>query len=98
MIKRDPAIQIMARLLTWRRLAAKYPGTEEASHAQLKIAETLERGLDRLEEALEEYRKATGRWAPEAQQAILRLTGTSMVRLSTLSAFARAPPVKVDHR
>lgn len=65
-------------IAAWRRLAAKYPGTEEASHAQLKIAETLERGLDRLEEALEEYRKVTGRWAPEAQQAILRLTGTSM--------------------
>ena len=43
------------------------------------IAETLEKKLGKLEEALEEYRKTTkGHCAAAAQQAIARLTATSM--------------------
>ena len=43
----------------WRRLVSKYPGTDPASRAQFLIADTLERKLGKLEEALEEYRKVT---------------------------------------
>ncbi len=63
----------------WRRLVSKYPGTSEASQAQFLIAETLEKKLGKLEEALEEYRKVTwGSAQRRAQQAIARLTAKTM--------------------
>ena len=65
-------------IANWRRIVSKYPETNEASLAQFSIADTLERKLGKLEEALEEYRKVT--WGPaagEAQQAIARLTATT---------------------
>ncbi len=71
----------------WRRLVSKYPGTEPASQAQFLIADTLERKLDKLEEALEEYRKVTwGRAAAQAQQAAARLTAKTMT-ISTERVF-----------
>ena len=66
-------------IANWRRIVSKYPESDEASLAQFSIADTLERKLGKLEEALEEYRKVT--WGPaalEAQRAIARLTATSM--------------------
>ena len=63
----------------WRRIVSKYPDSNEASQAQFSIAETLEKKLGKLEDALEEYRKTTkGSCAEAAQQAIARLTATSM--------------------
>ena len=63
----------------WRRIVSKYPDSEAASQAQFDIAETLEKKLGKLDNALEEYRKAThGHCAAAAQQAIARLTATSM--------------------
>ena len=50
-----------AAIASWRRLVSKYPDSHEASLAQFSIADTLERKLGKLEEALEEYRKVT--WA-----------------------------------
>ena len=71
----------------WRRLVSKYPGTEPAAQAQFLIADTLERKLDKLEEALEEYRKVTwGRAAAQAQQAAARLTAKTMT-ISTERVF-----------
>ncbi len=71
----------------WRRLVSKYPGTEPAAQAQFLIADTLERKLDKLEEALEEYRKVTwGQTAAQAQQAAARLTAKTMT-ISTERVF-----------
>jgi hypothetical protein len=63
----------------WRRIVSKYPDSEAASRAQFEIAETLEKKLGKLDDALEEYRKTThGHCAAAAHQAIARLTSTSM--------------------
>ena len=88
---RDPAILLLMNqqnvadekwdeaIAAWRRLVSKYPGTEPASQAQFLIADTLERKLGKLEEALEEYRKVTwGSAAGRAQQAAARLTAKTM--------------------
>jgi len=66
-------------IAAWRRIVSKYPDTDDASQAQYAIAKTLETKLGKLEDALEEYRKtAKGSRAADAQQAIARLTATSM--------------------
>ena len=66
-------------IANWRRVVSKYPDTDAASLAQFSIADTFERKLGKLEEALEEYRKVTsGESFGDAQQAIARLTATSM--------------------
>jgi uncharacterized protein YfaS (alpha-2-macroglobulin family)/tetratricopeptide (TPR) repeat protein/type II secretory pathway component GspD/PulD (secretin) len=63
----------------WRRVASKYPGSNEASQAQYMIAETLEKKLGKLEEAIEEYRKvASGPAQADAQRAAARLTAKTM--------------------
>ena len=71
----------------WRKLVSKYPGTGPASLAQYFIADTLERKLGKLEEALDEYRKVT--WGPaagRAMQAAARLTAKTMT-VSTERVF-----------
>ena len=68
-----------AAIAQWRRVASKYPESNEASRAQYLIAETLERKLGKLEDALEEYRKVTfGVRASDAAHAIARLTAKTM--------------------
>ncbi len=66
-------------IANWRRIVSKYPESDEASAAQLAIADTLESKLGRMEEALEEYRKVkAGSALGEALQAISRLSAASM--------------------
>ena len=63
----------------WRRVVSKYPGTEAASRAQYRVAETLEQKLGRLDEALDEYKKVTwGSAQNDARQAVARLVAKSM--------------------
>ncbi|MCH5374227.1 MAG: MG2 domain-containing protein, partial [Planctomycetes bacterium] len=84
----------------WRRLVSKYPQTAEASQAQYMIALTLEEKLDRLEEALKEYRKTTwGRYQKTAQQRIARLTAKSL-RVVTERVFRsdETPTLKLVSR
>jgi uncharacterized protein YfaS (alpha-2-macroglobulin family)/tetratricopeptide (TPR) repeat protein len=84
----------------WRKLVSKYPGTASASLAQYLIADTLERKLGKLEEALEEYRKVT--WGPvqgRAMQAAARLTAKTMT-VSTERVFRsdETPKLKLVSR
>ena len=84
----------------WRKLVSKYPGTGPASQAQYLIAETLERKLGKLEEALEEYRKVTwGPAQPRAMQAAARLTAKTMT-VSTERIFRsdETPKLKLVSR
>jgi TolA-binding protein len=62
-------------ITAWRRLAAKHPNSPEASQAKALIAQTLEE-MNRLDEALEEYRK--NKSDSSAAQAIARLTRPAM--------------------
>jgi len=63
----------------WRRVVSKFPKTDEASHAQYRIARVMEERLDKLEEALEEYRKVTsGSHEGHAQEAVSRLESKAM--------------------
>jgi alpha-2-macroglobulin len=87
-------------IAAWRRIISKYPDANEASLAQLYIAETLETKLNKLEEALEEYRKITrGPGAGPAQHAVARLTATSMT-ISTERVFRsdETPKLKLVSR
>jgi hypothetical protein len=92
-----------AAIAGWRQLLAKYPSTPEASHAQLRIARTLEEDLGKLEESLEAYRKAAG-GAPsntqqQAQQAVARLTGTTLeVTTERVFRSAETPRLKLVTR
>ncbi len=84
----------------WRKLVSKYPGSGPASLAQYLIADTLERKLGKLEEALEEYRKLT--WGPaqgRAMQAAARLTAKTMT-ISTERVFRsdETPKIKLLSR
>jgi tetratricopeptide (TPR) repeat protein len=63
----------------WRRLVSKYPGTNEASQGQFMIARTTETKLDKLEDALKEYRKVNwGSFAAAAGNAAKRLTSKTL--------------------
>ena len=89
-----------AAIAEWRRLVSKYPRTEPASLAQYSIADTLERKLGKLEEALEEYRKVTwGSHAGQARQAIARLTAKAMtVASERVFRSDEAPKLKLTSR
>ncbi|MCO6453957.1 MAG: tetratricopeptide repeat protein [Pirellulaceae bacterium] len=84
----------------WRRLVSKYPGTEEASHAQFLIAVTLEEKLGQLEEALKEFRKLNwGSRAPHAQARIARLTARSLsVATPRIFRSGQTPQLKLVTR
>ena len=58
----------------WGRLVAKYPDSPQASLAALRIGTTLEESLDRRQEAIEAYRKVSGKHEQDAKQRIARLT------------------------
>ncbi len=84
----------------WRRLASKYPGTNEASQGQYLIAATLEGRLGKLEQALEEYKKVTfGSHQSHAQVAIGRLT-SKQLSIATERVFRsnETPRIKLTSR
>ncbi|MCA9137512.1 MAG: tetratricopeptide repeat protein [Planctomycetales bacterium] len=58
----------------WQRLVQKYPDSDQASVAMLRIGITLEDMLQRRKEALESYRKVKGRSESAAKKRIERLT------------------------
>ena len=63
----------------WRRVVSKYPGHDVSSHAQYRVAETLEKDLKQPEEALKEYKLVTwGSAQPLAQSRIAWLTSKGM--------------------
>ncbi|HUY89785.1 MAG TPA: tetratricopeptide repeat protein [Pirellulales bacterium] len=84
----------------WRRLAAKYPNTNESSQAQFMIAATLEEKLGKLPEALKEFRKvAWGNYAGQAQARVARLTAKSLA-IATERVFRtnETPKIKLTSR
>jgi hypothetical protein len=68
-----------------RRLTSKYPGTEQASRGQLRIAELLE-AQGRLAEALEAYQKVEGAWAGQAAAKASALQQPSL-EVQTMRSF-----------
>ena len=63
----------------WRRIARRYPGSEEASRALHSIGTTLETLLDDLEGAVEAYRACTfGGWSGSAAQRRAAMTNPSV--------------------
>ncbi len=68
-----------AAIAQWRRVVSKFPETEEASHAQYKIAVVTEEKLHMFADALEEYRKVTwGSYVQQARESESRLTSKTM--------------------
>ena len=87
-------------IAAWRRLVAKYPKTDESSRAQYWIALTLEEKLDKLEEALAEYKKVTwGNCVGVAKKRLARLTAKSLV-IATERVFRanETPKIKCTTR
>ncbi|MCH8829238.1 MAG: tetratricopeptide repeat protein [Planctomycetes bacterium] len=58
----------------WKRLLSKYPGTNDASHGAYMIGVTREDRLGQLADALDAYKKVTGRYAAVARKRIANLT------------------------
>jgi len=88
-----------AAVREWRKLVSKYPSSAEASQAHLEIAETLDRKLQRSEEALKEYEKVQGPKYSEARQRAREMREKSLTVI-TERAFTTAdkPRIKVRSR
>jgi tetratricopeptide (TPR) repeat protein len=89
-----------AAIADWQRLVSKYSRTEPASRAQYMVAETMEKELGKLEEALEQYRKVTwGGHLSAARTAIARLEAKTMT-IETERAFRsdETPRIKLATR
>ncbi len=83
----------------WRNVVTKYPGTDVASLAQYQIAGTIESKLNRPEEALEEYKKVTGRHQSSAQGRIKTLTSKQLViRTERVFRSSQMPKIKLTSR
>ncbi len=90
----------MLPIAEWRRLVSKFPGTELAGLAQLRVAETFETRLLELETALAEYRKLD--WSQHqaaAQQRVAEMNATRLA-LRTERTFRtdEAAKIHVDVR
>ena len=71
----------------WRRIARRYPGSEEASRALYSTGTTLETLLDDLEGAVEAYRACTfGGWSSSAAQRRAAMTNPS-VQVATVQTW-----------
>ncbi|MCC9609742.1 tetratricopeptide repeat protein [Blastopirellula sp. JC732] len=74
-------------IAAWRQVVSKYPQTEEASVAQYRVAQTLAENLNRLADAMEEYKKLNwGSQAGPAQQQIALLSNKSLA-ISTVRVY-----------
>ncbi|UUO05786.1 tetratricopeptide repeat protein [Blastopirellula sp. J2-11] len=74
-------------IAAWRQVVSKYPQTEEASIAQYRVAQTLAENLNRLADAMVEYKKLTwGSHAGSAQQQIALLSNKSL-SISTMRVY-----------
>ncbi|MEX0586800.1 MAG: tetratricopeptide repeat protein, partial [Pirellulales bacterium] len=83
----------------WGRLVAKYPGTAEASYAQLLIGHVLEAKQGKLAPALEQYRKVQGQYQPAAAQRIAQLTAKTMtVASERVFRTNETPQIKLASR
>lgn len=67
-----------AAIADWKRLAQKYPNTEQSSQAEYLIGVTLEDHLGRLSDALEAYKLVSGNYQSNAQQRIANLTAKQL--------------------
>ncbi|MHB1155680.1 MAG: MG2 domain-containing protein [Phycisphaerales bacterium] len=101
---KQPADQIDAAcggaIDTWRKLAEKYPDTDEASLSLYRIADLYETKLHQLDRAIETYRRVTfGQWAGPARQRLAAMTGKHL-SLATARAFltTEQPQVTLDVR
>ncbi|MBN2531685.1 MAG: tetratricopeptide repeat protein [Spirochaetales bacterium] len=77
----DGAGEVFQKAITgFRKLVSKYPNTEEASLAQLKIGEVYEQSLKDFESALKAYRDLTwGTWYQEAQARVQKMVNKELV-------------------
>ena len=66
-------------IVDWRRVVAKYPSSNEASHASYMIGITLEDKLGKLKEALDSYKNVKGQFASKASQRTKRLTSPQLI-------------------
>jgi hypothetical protein len=89
-----------AAIADWRRLVSKYPGTDDASAAQYMIGLVLETKLEKLDEALKEYRKLN--WGAHAQVAAMRIAQliAASLTISTQRVFRsnETPKIKLVAR
>ncbi|MEW6074130.1 MAG: tetratricopeptide repeat protein [Planctomycetota bacterium] len=97
-----PAIAELHRaaIAQWRKVVAKYPGTDEASLALYRIGETHETELGELEAAIQAFRECSfGNWRPHAQARLTGMT-TPHLLLQTERTWrtAEAPRVKMQVR
>lgn len=89
-----------AAIAAWRRVVAKYPQSPEASEAQYQLALVLEQRLDRLPEALAEFRKLTwGPYAAPAAERVAELTRKQLA-IATERVFrgGETPAIRLDSR
>ncbi|TWT33373.1 tetratricopeptide repeat protein [Blastopirellula retiformator] len=74
-------------ITAWRQVVSKYPRTNEASIAQYRVGLTLAEDLNRLADAMEEYKKLNwGSQAGAAQQQIALLSNKSL-SISTVRVY-----------
>ncbi|MCE9593047.1 MAG: tetratricopeptide repeat protein, partial [Planctomycetes bacterium] len=77
----------------WRRVVAKYPGTDPASRALYSIGDVLENELGDLEGAVTAYRDCTfGASAGEARLRLARMTEPSMTLFTEHSSRTKGAP------
>lgn len=89
-----------AAIIDWRRLAAKFPGTQEASHALYAIGEVYENELGELQNAIAAYRECTfGGHAGNARGSLQRMTQPSLTLLTERTWRSNeAPKISVQTR
>lgn len=89
-----------AAIADWRRLVAKFPGTNEASRALFSIGEVYENKLGELENAIEAYRECNfGGHAGNARGSLARMTQPSLTLLTERTwRTTESPEVAIQTR
>ncbi len=79
----------------WRRIARRYPSSEEASRALYSVGATLENELGDLEGAVEAYRACSfGGWADNARRRLSAMTSPEL-RIATEQTWRSTEPARV---